>query len=56
MTKLIKLCIVSTMMITLGCASSSKVTEGTSVGKYAKPGAPVDLRFTSQNVEAGEIA
>ena len=56
MTKLIKLCIVSTMMVTLGCASSSKVTEETSVGKYAKPGAPVDIRFTSQNVEVGESA
>ena len=42
-------------------ASTAKVSEpklikGTSIGKYAKPGAPVDITYTSQNVEVGESA
>jgi len=61
MNKLIKLCLTSSLiaMITSTSvlyASGEKIIRGSSVGKYAKPGAPVDIRFTSQNVEAGESA
>ncbi len=35
-------------------ASEPTVIKGSSTGKYAKPGAPVDIRYTTQNVEAGE--
>jgi len=31
-----------------------KIKEGTSVGKYQKPGVPVNIRYTSEQVEAGE--
>ena len=61
MKKWIDLCIatgvIATMMsISPVHASSAKVTEGSSVGKYAKPGAPVDIHFISQNVDSGEKA
>ncbi len=58
MNKFKKLCITSTLLL-LGSniflhAVEQKVTQGSSVGEYAKPGAPVDIHFTSQNVESGE--
>ena len=61
MKKLIKLCVSSVAISTFAsnsmlCASGDKITMGNSVGKYAKPGAPVDIRFSSQNVLAGESA
>ena len=34
--------------------SGPTAVKGSSLGKYAKPGAPVDIRYTTQNVEAGE--
>jgi len=61
MKKWINLCIATGVIATMMSlspvhASSSKVTEGSSVGKYAKPGAPVDIHFVSQNVDSGEKA
>ena len=49
----------SLLMGTSAMAFSAKVEEsasvkGTSVGKYAKPGAPVDIRYESQHVNAGD--
>lgn len=42
-------------------AFSAKVEEpalvkGTSIGKYAKPGAPVDIRYESQHVDVGDTS
>ena len=61
MNKLIKLCLTSSCIALITStsmlnASGEKISRGSSVGKYAKPGAPVDIRFTSQNVETGERA
>jgi len=32
------------------------VVKGTTVGKYAKPGAPVDIRYTSEHVDVGDVS
>ena len=58
---LMKLFITSMLIGSIAMASTAKTSEpklitGTSVGKYAKPGAPVDITYTSQNVEVGESA
>ena len=34
----------------------SATVKGTSIGKYAKPGAPVDIRYESQHVNAGDTS
>ena len=58
--KRIKLLLLSILFLgTLSMAMSAKVkepklVEGTTVGKYQKPGAPVDMRYTSQHVEVGQ--
>jgi hypothetical protein len=45
------------MCSTLMSSSLTVIEEkGTTVGRYAKPGAPVDLTFTSQNVDPGEVS
>ena len=59
MKNLINVCISSVLIGSLAIASPAKDSEvklikGTSVGHYAKPGAPVDIRYTSQNVDMGE--
>lgn len=51
----------SLLLATSAIAFSAKVEEpasvkGTSVGKYAKPGAPVDIRYESQHVNAGDTS
>ncbi len=56
---LINVCISFVLVGSLTMASPAKDSEiklikGTSVGHYAKPGAPVDIGYTSQNVDAGE--
>lgn len=54
------LLILSTLLVgTATMAMSAKVketklVEGTTVGKYQKPGAPVHMRYTSQHVEVGQ--
>ncbi len=58
--KILKMVLTSSLLIaTSATAFSAKVEEpalvkGTSVGKYAKPGAPVDIRYESQHVNAGD--
>jgi hypothetical protein len=58
--KILKILLTSSLLIASSAtAFSAKVEEpasvkGTSVGKYAKPGAPVDIRFESQHVNAGD--
>jgi hypothetical protein len=60
--KNIKLLLLSTLLVgTSSMAMSAKVkepklVEGTSVGKYQKPGAPVHIRHTSVHLEAGEVS
>lgn len=54
-----KLLIVPVLATSISVSSPQKVSapalvKGSSIGKYAKPGAPVDIRYTTQNVEAGE--
>ncbi len=51
------------MTVTTASASitSAKVekpvlVKGTSVGEYAKPGAPVEIRYTSEHVSVGDVA
>jgi len=58
--KNVKVLLLSTLLVTTSSmAMSAKVkeptlVEGTSIGKYQKPGAPVNIRYTSQHVEVGE--
>ncbi len=60
--KLLKIVLTSSLLIaTSATAFSAKVEEpalvkGTSVGKYAKPGAPVDIRYESQHVNVGDTS
>lgn len=51
----------SLLMSTSAMALSSKVekpvlVKGTSIGKYAKPGAPVDIRYESEHVNVGDVS
>ena len=32
------------------------IKQGTSIGEYKKPGAPVDITYTTEHVEAGDIS
>ena len=46
---------------TSSMALSAKVekpvlVKGTSIGKYAKPGAPVEIRYTSEHVAVGDVS
>jgi len=58
--KIFNIVLTSSLLIaTSATAFSAKVKEpssvkGTSVGTYAKPGAPVDIRYESQHVDAGD--
>lgn len=59
MKKLVHLLLLPALVISISTASLAQhsgptVVKGSSLGKYAKPGAPVDIRYTTQNVEAGE--
>lgn len=60
--KLLKIVVVSSLLATTSLmALSAKVKEpvlvqGTSVGEYQKPGAPVDIKYTSEHVEVGEVS
>lgn len=51
----------SILLITASVAFTAKVEkpaliQGTSVGKYAKPGAPVDIRYETQHVNIGDVS
>jgi hypothetical protein len=60
--KIFKLLLASTLLVgTSAIAFTSKVKEpvlvkGTSIGEYSKPGAPVEIRYTSEHVEVGEVS
>jgi len=36
--------------------SNSTIVTGTTIGHYQKPGAPVDMRYTTRKIRAGEIS
>ena len=55
-TYLVSLLSASLLLATGAVAAEKTLVKGTSIGKYAKPGAPVDITFISQSVEAGEIS
>ena len=51
----------SILLLTASVAFTAKVEKpalikGTSVGKYAKPGAPVDIRYETQHVNVGAVS
>jgi len=55
------LLLTSLLVGTSAMALSAKVekpvlVKGSSVGEYAKPGAPVEIRYTSEHVSAGEVS
>ena len=60
--KIMKIIFVSSLLIgTSATAFTSKVKEpvlvkGTSEGAYQKPGAPVEIKYTSEHVDAGEVS
>lgn len=60
--KIFKLLLASSLLIgTSAIAFTAKIKEpvvvkGTSIGEYSKPGAPVEIRYTSEHVEAGEVS
>ena len=60
--KIVKILLVSSLLIgTSVTAFTSKVKEpvlvkGTSEGAYQKPGAPVEIKYTSEHVDAGEVS
>jgi spermidine/putrescine-binding protein len=61
MKRLTKLLIMTSLVATASIAMTAKaktpeITKGTSIGKYAKPGAPVEITYSSERVEAGETS
>ena len=59
--KLIHILLGSFLLGTSAMALTAKVDKpvlvtGTSVGKYAKPGAPVEIRYTSEHVNVGDVS
>ena len=59
MKYLIKLLVAAMLTSTVTMAMTSKVKEpklvkGTTIGKYAKPGAPVNITYTTEHVDIGE--
>ncbi len=60
--KIVKILCMSSLLIgTSAMAFSAKVekpavVKGTSIGKYAKPGAPVDISYESQHINVGDTS
>ncbi|WP_309500227.1 hypothetical protein [Sulfurovum sp.] len=60
--KVFKILLASSLLIsTTAIAFTAKVeksvlAKGTSIGKYAKPGAPVNITYTSEHVSMGDIS
>ena len=60
--KIVKILCMSSLLIgTSALAFTAKVekpalVKGTSIGKYVKPGAPVDISYESQHVDAGDTS
>ena len=48
--------LLTTMMAFTAKVEKPALIKGTSVGKYAKPGAPVDIRYETQHVNIGAIS
>jgi len=44
----------SSMMAMSAKVEKPGLVHGTTVGKYKKPGAPVDIRYTTQHIQAGD--
>ena len=44
----------STAMAMTAKVEKSKLVKGTSIGQYAKPGAPVDITYTTEHVDVGD--
>lgn len=60
--KILKILLTSSVLISTSAiaftAKSEKpnIVKGTSIGKYAKPGAPVEITYTSEHVDVGEVS
>jgi len=60
--RIVKILLASSLLIiTTAIAFTAKVdkpesVKGTSIGKYAKPGAPVDITYTSEHVDVGDVS
>lgn len=61
--KKVKILFLASLLIGISAvAMSSKVEKpigiksGTSVGEYSKPGAPVDITYTTEHVETGDVS
>lgn len=60
--KIFKILLASSLLLgTSAIAFTTKVKEpllvkGTSIGEYNKPGAPVEIRYTSEHVDVGEVS
>jgi len=48
--------LVGSAMALTAKVESPKLVKGTSIGKYAKPGAPVNITYTTEYVDVGEIS
>jgi len=52
---------ITLLLVSVGMASTTKVQKikllkGTTIDSYAKPGAPVDISYTSEHVDMGDIS
>lgn len=56
-TKLILSCLLMTSLTgQIAMADSSKTAEGTTVGHYQKPGAPIDIKYKATKVGLNEVS
>ena len=53
---IITLLIVSTSIASTAKVQKIKLLQGTTIGSYAKPGAPVDISYTSEHVDTGDTS
>ena len=49
-------CLATSSMALSAKTEQTKIVEGTTVGKYAKPGASVDMKYTSEHVSVGDVS
>ena len=50
------ICLTTSTMALTAKTEQTKLVEGTTVGKYAKPGAPVNMKYTSEHVSVGDVS
>ena len=55
-TVLFALLAIPAMALSSKVKSEYALVKGTSIGKYAKPGAPVDIVYTSEHMDVGDIS